>query len=341
MDFLRHHSLRPYNTFGMEAQAEWFTAVSNIADLQEALHWAKTRQLPVHIIGGGSNILLTQHLQGLVILNAIKGLELLETESNNDSAVIAAGSGEIWHDLVCWCLERNLGGIENLSLIPGTVGAAPIQNIGAYGVEIKDVFEKLEAVSLVDGSVHSFDKASCHFAYRDSVFKQHLKGQFFITKVYLRLSKGPHQLHTSYGALEETLEAMSIRQATIQDVSRAVIWIRSSKLPKPEEIGNAGSFFKNPEIEPAQFEQLKNQYPHLISFPGAEGRIKIPAGWLIDQCGWRGYRQGDAGCYDKQALVLVNYGQASGTDVWTLAQQIVVSVKERFGIELSPEVNIW
>lgn len=341
MELLSHHSLRPYNTFGMDCRAEFFARVADLSALLEALQWARQKQQPIHILGGGSNVLLTADVPGLVLHNAIKGIEVVDATAE-DAVIIAAGAGVTWHDLVMWSLQQDLGGLENLSLIPGTAGAAPIQNIGAYGVELKDVFEKLEAVSIEDGQLHTFSNADCRFGYRDSIFKNEYKNRYCITKIYLKLSKGAHQLHTGYGAIQETLEAMGIRQATIQDVSKAVIYIRSSKLPNPAEIGNAGSFFKNPEIEIDRLEALKEQYPHIISFAGTTpGYAKVPAGWLIDQCGWRGYRQGDAGCYDKQALVLVNYGHATGAEITSLARNIVASVKEKFGIVLSPEVNIW
>lgn len=341
MAILHQHALRPYNTFGMNCRAEHFVEIGDLPSLREALRQAQEKLLAVHILGGGSNILLTNDVSGLLIRNAIKGIEVADNAAE-ESVVIAAGAGVVWHDLVLWCLQHDFGGLENLSLIPGTVGAAPIQNIGAYGVELKDVFVKLEAIDIADGRQHTFDKTACCFGYRDSIFKNEYKNRYCITKVYLKLSKGQHQLQTSYGAIQQTLEAMGVRQATIHDVSKAVIFIRSSKLPDPTQIGNAGSFFKNPEVDLERLEALKEQYPHLISFAGTTpGFAKVPAGWLIDQCGWRGYRQGDAGCYDKQALVLVNYDNASGAEILALARNIVDSVKEKFGIELTPEVNIW
>ncbi len=335
MKLEENYNLQALNTFGIAANARYFAEAHTEADLREAF---QLQIQPMLILGGGSNLLLTQDFEGLVIKNAITGKTIIE--ETDTQAMVRVGAGENWHQFVLWCLDQDLGGVENLSLIPGTVGAAPIQNIGAYGVELKDVFHHLEAMEVATGNMHTFSHAECRFGYRDSVFKNELKGKYCITQVYLKLTKRAHQLNTSYGAIRDTLAARGVTEPTIRDISNAVIAIRSSKLPDPAKIGNSGSFFKNPEIPAGQFAELQQRFPHIISFPGSNGKIKVPAGWLIEQCGWRGTRRGDAGCYDKQALVLVNYGNASGEDIWRLAQDIVASVQDTFGITLTPEVNI-
>lgn len=335
MKLEENYNLQALNTFGIAANARYFAEAHSEADLREAF---QLQIQPMLILGGGSNLLLTQDFEGLVIKNAISGKTIIEETDTH--AIVRVGAGENWHQFVLWCLDQDLGGVENLSLIPGTVGAAPIQNIGAYGVELKDVFHHLEAMEVATGNMHTFSHAECRFGYRDSVFKNKLKGKYCITQVYLKLTKLAHQINTSYGAIRETLAAHDVTEPTIRDISNAVIDIRSSKLPDPAKIGNSGSFFKNPEIPVEQFTELQQRFPHIISFPGSNGKIKVPAGWLIEQCGWRGTRRGDAGCYDKQALVLVNYGNASGEDIWRLAQNIVASVQDTFGITLTPEVNI-
>ena len=335
MKLEENYNLQALNTFGIAANARYFAEAHSEADLREAF---QLQIQPMLILGGGSNLLLTQDFEGLVIKNAIPGKTIIEETDTH--AIVRVGAGENWHQFVLWCLDQDLGGVENLSLIPGTVGAAPIQNIGAYGVELKDVFHHLEAMEVATGNMHTFSHAECQFGYRDSVFKNELKGKYCITQVYLQLTKVAHQINTSYGAIRETLAAHNVTEPTIRDISHAVIDIRSSKLPDPAKIGNSGSFFKNPEIPVEQFAKLQKRFPHIISFPGSNGKIKVPAGWLIEQCGWRGTRRGDAGCYDKQALVLVNYGNASGEEIWRLAQDIVASVQDTFGITLSPEVNI-
>lgn len=332
-----YYSLKAYNTFGIDAGSYMFSSVDSVEALS-AILW-EIRDLPLRILGGGSNILLTDDFMGIVIHNNIQGITI--EEETETHVIVAAGGGVNWHQLVLWCLERDLGGIENLSLIPGTVGAAPIQNIGAYGVELKDVFHHLETFPLYFKTQLVFYADDCRFGYRDSIFKREAKGEYCITKVYLKLTKNEHRLNTRYGAIQETLQEMGVKQPTIRDVSNAVIRIRSSKLPDPAQLGNAGSFFKNPEIPVDQFEALKQQHPNIVNFPGTDGQIKIPAGWLIEQCGWKGFREGHVGCYEKQALVLVNYGGASGKEVYGLAQRIIKSVEDKFGISLTPEVNIW
>ena len=336
MSTIRSHvSLKSFNTFGLEVYASRYAEIRTEDDLCEVLH---KEGPPFFVLGGGSNVLLTRDIDALVLHNAIRGMEVAEEDDRE--ALIRAGGGETWHDLVRWALDRDFGGLENLSLIPGTVGAAPIQNIGAYGVELAEVFEGLEAVELETGELRIFSKEDCGFGYRNSRFKQELKGKFFITQVYLRLSKPPHSLQLTYGAISDTLREMEVTKPTIRDVSEAVMRIRRSKLPDPSELGNSGSFFKNPEVTEKVFQQLQLQFPHLIYFSLPDGRYKIPAGWLIEQCGWKGTRRGDAGCYAKQALVLVNYGNARGREIESLAMDIARSVREKFGIELEPEVNI-
>lgn len=329
-------SLLPYNTFGIDAKAENFTEITSVEDLQEAI---RSGIRPVMVLGGGSNMLLTKDVQGLVIKNSIQGIQVLDKEDN--TVLIKVGSGVVWHDLVLWTVEHGFGGIENLSLIPGTVGASPVQNIGAYGVELKDVFRELEAVDLENGEVHTFDRAACRFGYRDSVFKRQYKGRFCITSVTFALTLQNHHLNISYGDIKKTLESEGISgEPTIADISRAVIHIRSSKLPDPAKIGNCGSFFKNPETDRFVLENIQRTHPQVIFYDLPDGRVKIPAGWLIEQCGWKGKRVGNTGCYEKQALVLVNYGGATGEEVKNLAYAIIDSVEKTFGIRLEPEVNM-
>lgn len=337
MKILKNHSLRPYNTFGVEARAAHFAEVFDAKSLVEVL---EAKIAPLFVLGGGSNILLTRNLPGIVIHNAIRGIEV--EQETDEQVVVAAGGGTNWHDLVDWSLQQGLGGIENLSLIPGTVGAAPIQNIGAYGAELKDVFEKLEAYSIEDGGRVLFDAKACQFGYRDSFFKREGRGRFFITRVWLRLSKHP-RLNLGYGNVQETLREMGIVTPSVCDVSKAIIRIRQSKLPNPAQLGNAGSFFKNPTIDQAHFQLLKKSWPDLPGYPQDEGAtlVKVPAGWLIEKAGWKGRRIGDAGCHHQQALVLVNYGKATGQDILHLASLIKEDVENKFGIRLEEEVNIW
>ncbi|MBU6343059.1 MAG: UDP-N-acetylmuramate dehydrogenase [Bacteroidetes bacterium] len=328
-------SLLPYNTFGIDVSAAHFTTCQSVASLKEAL---KSGVQPILILGGGSNILFTKPVDGLVIRNEIEGMEVVRSFENR--VWVKVGGGVLWHDFVQWAVKQDFGGVENLSLIPGTVGAAPVQNIGAYGVELKDVFVKLEAVSLETGKLHHFSAADCAFAYRDSYFKRAGKNKFCITSVTLTLSKKRHRLNLSYGDILRTLQEMGVKKPEIADVSRAVVHIRSSKLPDPAKIGNCGSFFKNPEVERPVFESIRAEFPNLNGFDLPNGKVKIPAGWLIEQCGWKGKRVGNTGAYEKQALVLVNYGGAKGAEVKTLASMIIDSVKTRFGVNLEAEVNI-
>jgi len=331
----KDYQLKPYNSFGLAVRATAFVAVKDEDALRTALH-IKTR--PRMILGGGSNILFTKKYPGLLIHNRIKGKEIIRKYKH--SVHISAGAGENWHELVCWAIANNLGGIENLSLIPGTVGAAPIQNIGAYGVELKDVLLRLEAMELKTGEIHVFKNKDCHFGYRDSIFKRKLKGKYCITKVILRLQKAPHQLNTSYGAIQKGLDKTGHADFGIRELSAAIIQIRQSKLPDPKKIGNAGSFFKNPVISVRKFEKLNKLYPEMPHYLQPDEKVKIPAAWLIDQCGWKGKRKGSVGCHVNQPLVLVNYGGGTGKAIQELAEEIQESVSEKFGVRLSAEVNI-
>ena len=335
MNLQENISLKPLTTFGIDQKAHFFTTVSTLTELKEALVFAKEKQLPAFILGGGSNILLTRDIEGLVIKLEIKGINLVKGEG--DQLWVEVGAGEMWHELVLHSIAQDWAGLENLSLIPGTVGASPMQNIGAYGVEIKDVFDSLQAMHRETLEMHSFDAEACQFGYRESVFKQTLKDQFVITSVTFRLSKTPN-FHLEYGAIREVLTTNGVVQPTIRAISDAVIQIRQSKLPDPKEIGNAGSFFKNPTIPTAQFDRLKASYPSIPGYPSAEG-VKVAAGWLIEQAGWKGKRIGDVGVHAKQALVLVNYGGGTGEEIKKLSEQIQASVLEKFGIHLHPEVH--
>ena len=334
-------SLKGFNTFGIDATARHFAVFSNSNALQELT--TPDSRLPTLILGGGSNILFTKSFDGLVLKNEIKGKTLLHEDP--EYIYVKAGGGENWHEFVLYCLRRNWAGVENLSLIPGNVGASPMQNIGAYGVELAEVFWNLEAFHLRDKKTVTFTLSDCAFGYRDSVFKNKYKGQFVILNVTFRLRKKPI-FHTSYGAIQEELEKMGGSEINIQAISQAVINIRTAKLPDPKVIGNAGSFFKNPEITKSKYESIKERFPEIIAYSLINGNYKLAAGWLIEQCGpqdsvsWKGFREGDAGVHPKQALVLVNYGNANGKTVYDLSQRILQSVDEKFGIVLEREVNI-
>lgn len=332
-------SLAGLHTFGIDCKASLLFTVKQQDDLQVLQELL--RQYPTFLIlGGGSNILFTKDYPGLIVLNRIKGISAQPDPDNDRFVLLTAAGGEVWHDVVLYAVQKGWGGLENLSLIPGTVGAAPIQNIGAYGVELKDVFHHLEALDLETGELHTFDKANCMFGYRNSIFKHELAGKYLITSVTLRLDTRP-ELKLSYGAIQDTLGAMGITEPNIADVSQAVISIRQSKLPDPAELGNAGSFFKNPEISRKHYEQLQMEYPDIPGYPGsAADLVKVPAGWLIETCGWKGRRTGNTGAHSKQALVLVNYGNATGIEIWEHAQRIMRNIKERFEISLTPEVNV-
>lgn len=329
-------SLKPYNTFGIEAIAKHFVSVSNISELKEVL--AFNEYPDKLILGGGSNMLLTKNQNKLVIHVNLKGIEILSEE--DDFVHVKANAGENWHEFVLWCMKNNFGGIENLSLIPGNVGTSPIQNIGAYGVELKDTFISCSAISLENLSIYNFDKSACNFGYRDSIFKKQEKDKFIITSVTFKFSKRNHKLHVNYGTIASELEIMNISNPTIQDISKAVISIRESKLPNPKIIGNSGSFFKNPVISIHEFENLLQNFPEAPSYSVSDKEVKIPAGWLIEKAGFKGKRFGDYGVHKNQALVLVNYGEAKGSDILKLSKLIQKTVFRLFNISIEAEVNI-
>jgi UDP-N-acetylmuramate dehydrogenase len=333
----KHYNLKNLNTFGIEAYCDAYTELSSIEDFKALMVLPEYRASKKLILGGGSNMLFVADFKGLVIRNCLKGITLVK--GLNDEVLVKSAAGENWHEFVMWCIQHNYAGLENLSLIPGCVGASPMQNIGAYGVEIKDVFEELEAFDMSSGQVKMFSKQECQFGYRESVFKREFKEKYLIVSVTFRLKKKA-VLNTSYGAIGAELERMGVKQAGIKEVSEAVMRIRQSKLPDPKIIGNAGSFFKNPTIQNTKFEKLKNEFPNIIGYPVGDNETKLAAGWLIEQCGWKGYRKGDAGCHEKQALVLVNYGNAIGEEILQLSEKIIDSVKLMFDVELHREVNI-
>lgn len=336
MTILPNASLQPFNTLAVNALAHQLVILGAASELKE---WIKTSpSRPFHIIGGGSNILIVDDLKQPVLLNRMKGIGILKESSSYVLLEVAAG--ESWAGLVQWCINRGYGGLENLSLIPGTVGAAPIQNIGAYGVELSEVFVYLEAIELKNGNLHIMDASDCAFGYRDSIFKGWAKDQFFISKVILRLTKVHHRLHLEYGAIRQQLEADGVKTPTISDIGRAVVHIRRQKLPDPSDLPNAGSFFKNPEVGMVEFQQLQQLHPGIVHFPTGAGKIKLSAGWLIEQCNWRGRRIGNTGCYEKQALVIVNYGGADGKEILAFSEQVKASVFQRFAVNLEREVNI-
>lgn len=331
-------SLKSLNTFGIDVKADYYTEVNSITDAQVLLNSPQAQHQPYFILGGGSNILFTQNVSGLLIRMLIPGIQVLREDAEH--VWLKIGAGENWHQLVLHCVANNWGGIENLSLIPGTVGAAPIQNIGAYGVELKDVLEEVHTLRIADATLHVFTNNDCHFGYRNSIFKNSHKNQYIVCAVVLRLTKNP-VLNLSYSAVADTVEKLHPGVTpSLRAVSDAVIHIRRTKLPDPNEIGNAGSFFKNPEISQHQFNNLQQQYPDMPHYSLSSEQVKIPAGWLIEQCGWKGKRLGNVGIYPNQALVIVNHGNATGEEVKQLAQQIQNSVYEKFAIEIIPEVNI-
>lgn len=343
MQILENISLKPYNTFRIDAKARNFATFKDIDELSELLTLNLKPETINLILGGGSNILFTADFNGLVLKNEITGI--IELHEDTEYVYVKAGAGENWHRFVLYCIERNWGGVENLSLIPGNVGATPMQNIGAYGAELQDVFWNLEAFHLKDRKLVTFTESDCEFGYRESVFKGKYKDQFAILSVTYKLRKHPIY-NTNYGAIEQELEKMGVKELSIKAISDAVIHIRSSKLPDPAIIGNSGSFFKNPEIPGEQFNKLKEQFPSMVGFPVAHGKVKLAAAWLIEHCGpdentsWKGYRKSDAGVHERQALVLVNYGNASGKEIYELSEEIFQSVKKKYGIALEREVNI-
>ncbi len=338
MQIQENISLKPYNTFGIDATARYFAKFTSLAELNELFHFkASGEEVITLVLGGGSNILLTQDYQGLAAINEMQGIEVVNEDAKH--IYVRAAAGENWHRFVEFCIENNFAGVENLSLIWGSVGASPMQNIGAYGVEIKDVFHELEAYNIQERKLQIFSPKDCEFGYRESVFKRKYKSQFIITSVTFRLNKQP-VFNTSYGAIQQELERMGVQELSIAAISKAVINIRQSKLPDPKALGNAGSFFKNPTIPKQQFEKLQTLYPAIVGYPARDKTVKVAAGWLIEQCGWKGYKKGDTGCHAKQALVLVNYGDAKGIDIYNLSTEITHSVEAKFGIILEREVNI-
>jgi len=329
-------SLKPYNTFGIDAKAKYFVSVSSIEQLKQVLEL--TEHPKKLILGGGSNMLLTKDQDLLVVHVNLKGISTISEDS--DSVLVKAYAGENWHEFVLWCLEKDFGGIENLSLIPGNVGSAPIQNIGAYGVELKETFVCCEAMNVKEKTIETFTKSDCNFGYRNSIFKQQAKDNYIITSVTFKLSKHSHKLHVNYGSIASQLQEMGIHTPTIQDVSKAVIAIRQQKLPDPKEIGNSGSFFKNPIITKQHYQALLNNFDDMPSYPVSDNEVKVPAGWLIEKAGFKGKRFGDYGVHKNQALVLVNYGNAKGSDILKLAELIQKTIKNIFNISIEAEVNI-
>ena len=329
-------SLKPYNTFGIDVKAASFASFDSIEELITLLPSIKSHE--TLISGGGSNMLFTKDFGGLFVRNCIKGIQ--EIERTETHVVIEAGAGELWHDFVMYCVDRGYGGLENLSLIPGCVGASPMQNIGAYGVEIKDTFAYLDAVEISTGEIKRFHLAECAFGYRESVFKRALKNQYVICKVAFTLTLQP-VINTSYGVIEAELKQMGISTPGIKDVSKAVIRIRQSKLPDPKELGNAGSFFKNPVVTEEVLQSIQSTYKRVPSYPAGEGHVKLAAGWLIEQAGWKGKQFGNVGVHELQALVLVNYGGGTGKEIYELSQRIIDDIQEKFGVSLEREVNIY
>ncbi|OJX30919.1 MAG: UDP-N-acetylenolpyruvoylglucosamine reductase [Chryseobacterium sp. 36-9] len=338
MSIQENVSLKPYNTFGVEVSAQYFSEVNSAEELLESLQFSNTQTLPILFLGGGSNILLTKDFDGLVIRLNLKGIT--EKIIDDNQVLVTAKAGENWHQFVMYCLDKNYGGLENLSLIPGNVGTSPMQNIGAYGTEIKDVFESCKVLNLETLELETLNSGQCQFGYRDSIFKQEGKGKYVILEVTFRLTRKDHKIDVEYGAIQSELAKMGISNPTIQDVSKAVINIRQSKLPDPKVIGNAGSFFKNPTISASQFENLKQNFENIPGYPNGDF-VKVPAGWLIEQAGWKGKQIGNVASNQLQALVIINAtGNATGQEIFDFSTMIIDSVKEKFGIELEREVNI-
>lgn len=334
---LENQSLQPFNTFGFDVSARYFVEVNTVEQIGEALQFAADRSLPLLVLGEGSNLVLAEDIPELVVKLAIAGIEVVE--ENQEHVLVRAAAGENWHGFVQWCLEQGYYGLENLSLIPGTVGAAPVQNIGAYGVELKDVFRYLEAIDRTTGKTVTLNQNACCFSYRESIFKGASKNRYIITHVVFSLTKQA-SINTSYGAIAAEIKRLELAESPLA-VSEAVCSLRRSKLPDPAELGNAGSFFKNPVINNEQFSTLLMSFPDIVSYPAGAGSTKLAAGWLIDQCGWKGYREGQIGVHVHQALVLVNYGGGSAADLLALAERIRDSVRNRFGVELEMEPGIY
>ncbi|HMR83513.1 MAG TPA: UDP-N-acetylmuramate dehydrogenase [Niabella sp.] len=336
-DIKNNISLKPYNTFGIDVRAEHFAVAETIDDVKACLQWANAHEQSTLILGGGSNVLFTGNVTGLVLQNAVKGIEKVYEDDHH--VYLKVGGGEVWHRFVLYCLDHNYAGIENLALIPGRVGASPMQNIGAYGVEIKEVFQELTAIHRHSLERVSFSNGDCEFGYRESVFKHRYKNEFVITDVTYKLAKKP-QFNIGYGAIKQELEKAGVKDLSIRAIADAVIAIRSSKLPDPRQIGNAGSFFKNPSVDKEKYLQLKEIFPSIVAYENPNGTMKLAAGWLIEQSGLKGFRKGDAGVHEKQALVLVNYGKADGTGILKVCGIVQDAVMNKFGVMLLPEVNI-
>jgi UDP-N-acetylmuramate dehydrogenase len=338
MTILENVDLQSLNTFGLKVSTWRFVTIRSLEGAKALFQSPLFRKDKHLILGGGSNVLFTKDFDGLVVKVELRGIEILN--ENEDAVTLKVGAGENWHQFVIYCVERNWGGVENLSLIPGTIGAAPIQNIGAYGVEIKNIITSVEAMEIDTGKIKTFKNSECNFGYRDSIFKQSEKDKYLISSITLTLTKRNHQFNISYGAIEEILKQQGISHPTVKSISDAVIQIRRSKLPDPQVVGNAGSFFKNPTIENRLYESIKKDYPSFPSYPSADGLVKIPAAWLIEQCGWKGKTFDHIGVHKNQALVLVNYGGGEGNKIWQLALDIKASVQQKFNITLQPEVNV-
>ncbi len=349
MNLLENISLKPFNAFGIDASARYFLEANSVSDIQnflndKAFDLFRAGANGLLVLGGGSNLLLTKNVDGVVVRNNLKGIALLKEDEEH--YYVKAGGGVVWHEFVLHCIKNKYAGIENLSLIPGCVGAAPIQNIGAYGVEQKETFYELEAIDLTENKAAIFNNADCQFGYRDSIFKREAKGKYMITSVTYRLNKTP-KYNTSYGAINLELEKTGVKELSIAAISQAVCTIRRSKLPDPAVIGNAGSFFKNPTVGSEKYESLKKEFPGMVGYPappspgrGIRGEVKLAAGWLIEQCGWKGKSFGTYGVHKDQALVLVNYGGANGREIYDLSEKVLRSVKEKFGVDLEREVVI-
>ena len=337
MNFIENYPLLKLNTFGVDVKAKYFTSINTINELIELTKTNVFKDLELLILGGGSNILFTKDFDGLVILNNIKGKEIID--QNQQSIFLKIGAGENWHELVMYCVDNGWGGIENLSLIPGNTGTAPMQNIGAYGVEIKETFVELEALEISSGKIVKFNNSDCEFGYRESVFKNKMKNQYIILNITLELNKNP-VLNVNYGDVKTILENQNIKNPSVKDVSNAIISIRQSKLPDPKKIGNSGSFFKNPIVSLNQLELIKKKYPNVVNYEINENEFKIAAGWMIERAGWKGKKFNNYGVHEKQALVLVNYGLANGMEIFELSEKIILDIKDKFGITLEREVNI-
>ena len=337
MNIIENYPLLKLNTFGIDVKAKYFTSINTINELIEVTKTNVFKDLELLILGGGSNILLTKDFDGLVILNNIKGKEIID--QNQQSIFLKIGAGENWHELVMYCVDNGWGGIENLSLIPGNTGTAPMQNIGAYGVEIKETFIELEALEISSGKIVKFNNSDCEFGYRESVFKNKMKNQYIILNITLELKKNP-VLNINYGDVKAILESQNIKNPGIKEVSNAIISIRQSKLPDPKKIGNSGSFFKNPIVSLNQLELIKKKYPNVVNYEINENEFKIAAGWLIERAGWKGKKFNNYGVHEKQALVLVNYGLANGMEIFELSEKIILDIKDKFGITREREVNI-